>query len=320
MKVLVTGGGGFIGSHLAEALMHAGHDVRIVDNFSTGRRSNVMALAEDVEIVEGDLQSYERAYNTVRGCEVVLHQAALPSVPRSIQDPLTSNATNVTGLLNVLLAARDLGVRRVVYASSSSVYGANAALPKREDMAVEPISPYAVAKLAGEGYCRSFTRVYGLETVALRYFNVFGPRQDPRSQYAAVVPRFIDTVLACGRPAVYGDGTQSRDFTYVENVVAANLLAMDAQGASGRVYNIACGERVTLLELLDDLGDLLDVDVDPDHLAARAGEVRHSHADLTRARDELGYLPTVTLREGLERTISYHREAARLGAAGMVGA
>ncbi|MEA2273713.1 MAG: UDP-glucose 4-epimerase, partial [Solirubrobacteraceae bacterium] len=175
-------------------------------------------------------------------------------------------------------------------------------------------------KLAGEGYCRSFTRVYGLETVALRYFNVFGPRQDPRSQYAAVVPRFIDTVLACGRPAVYGDGTQSRDFTYVENVVAANLLAMDAQGASGRVYNIACGERVTLLELLDDLGDLLDVDVDPDHLAARAGEVRHSHADLTRARDELGYLPTVTLREGLERTISYHREAARLGAAGMVGA
>jgi UDP-glucose 4-epimerase len=320
MKVLVTGGGGFIGSHLAEALMHAGCDVRIVDNFSTGRRSNVMALAEDVEIVEGDLQSYERAYNAVRGCEVVLHQAALPSVPRSIQDPLTSNATNVTGLLNVLLAARDLGVRRVVYASSSSVYGANAALPKREDMAVEPISPYAVAKLAGEGYCRSFTRVYGLETVALRYFNVFGPRQDPRSQYAAVVPRFLATVLAGGRPAVYGDGNQSRDFTYVENVVAANLLAMDAQQASGRVYNIACGERVTLLELLDELGDLLDVDVDPDHLAPRAGEVRHSHADLTRAREELSYLPTVTLREGLERTLSYHREAARVGAAWMVGA
>ena len=320
MKVLVTGGGGFVGSHLAEALVHAGHDVRIVDNFSTGRRSNVMALPDEVELVEGDLTSYERAFNSVRGCEVVMHQAALPSVPRSIQDPLTSNASNITGLLNVLLASRDLGVRRVVYASSSSVYGANAQLPKREDMAVEPISPYAVAKLAGEGYCRSFSRVYGLETVSLRYFNVFGPRQDPRSQYAAVIPNFVATALAGGRPVVYGDGGQSRDFTYVENVVAANLLAMESAEAPGRVYNIACGQRVTLLELLAELGGLLDVDIDLEHAPARAGEVRHSQADLSRAQDELGYFPAVTLREGLERTIAHHRETARAGSAGMVGA
>ena len=320
MKVLVTGGGGFVGSHLAEALVHDGHDVRIVDNFSTGRRSNVMALPDEIELVEGDLTSYERAYNSVRGCEIVLHQAALPSVPRSIQDPLTSNASNITGLLNVLLASRDLGVRRVVYASSSSVYGANPQLPKREDMAVEPISPYAVAKLAGEGYCRSFSRVYGLETVSLRYFNVFGPRQDPRSQYAAVIPNFIATVLAGGRPVVFGDGGQSRDFTYVENVVAANMLAMASDQAPGRVYNIACGQRVTLLELLTELGGLLDVDIEPEHAPARAGEVRHSHADLSRAQDELGYLPTISLREGLERTIVHHRETARAGSAGMVGA
>jgi UDP-N-acetylglucosamine/UDP-N-acetyl-alpha-D-glucosaminouronate 4-epimerase len=320
MKVLVTGGGGFVGSHLAEALVHAGHDVRIVDNFSTGRRSNVMALPEEVELVEGDLTSYERAYNSVRGCEVVLHQAALPSVPRSIQDPLTSNASNITGLLNVLLASRDLGVRRVVYASSSSVYGANAQLPKREDMAVEPISPYAVAKLAGEGYCRSFSRVYGLETVSLRYFNVFGPRQDPRSQYAAVIPSFISTVLAGGRPTVYGDGGQSRDFTYVDNVVAANILAMDSPQAPGRLYNIACGQRVTILELLSELSTLLDVDIEPELAAPRAGEVRHSHADLGRAQAELGYFPAVTLRDGLERTVTHLREKARAGSAGMVGA
>jgi nucleoside-diphosphate-sugar epimerase len=279
-----------------------------------------MGFGEDVEIVEGDLTSYERAYNSVRGCEVVLHQAALPSVPRSIQDPLTSNATNVTGLLNVLLASRDLGVRRVVYASSSSVYGANPQLPKHEDMAVEPISPYAVAKLAGEGYCRSFARVYGLETVSLRYFNVFGPRQDPRSQYAAVIPNFIASVMSGGRPTVYGDGTQSRDFTYVENVVAANMLAMESDQAPGRVYNVACGQRVTILELLAELGALLDVDIEPEHAAPRAGEVRHSHADFSRARDELGYFPAITLREGLERTIAHHRETARAASPGMVGA
>src|SRR5256714_11683048 len=223
MKILVTGGGGFIGSHLAANLASSGHEVRIIDNFATGRRSNVLGLPEDVELVEGDIQSYERVHNAVAGCDVVFHQAALPSIPRSVQDPLTSNATNVMGTLNVLLAARDAGVRRVVYASSSSVYGVNQELPKREDMASMPISPYAVGKLAGEGYCRSFAEVYGLETVALRYFNVFGPRQDPRSQYAAVIPNFISALLTGERPTIFGDGEQSRDFTYVQNVVEANL-------------------------------------------------------------------------------------------------
>src|SRR5215207_9918077 len=224
MRVLVTGGGGFIGSHLVERLVLDGHDVRVLDNFATGRRENLIEIGDDVELVEGDIQSYERVHTAVRGCDTVLHQAALPSVPRSVQDPLTSHASNVTGTLNVLLAARDSGVRRVVFASSSSVYGANPTLPKHEELTPLPISPYAAAKLAAENYCRAFSRVYGLETVALRYFNVFGPRQDPLSQYAAVIPNFITAALQGTRPTIFGDGEQSRDFTYVENVVEANLL------------------------------------------------------------------------------------------------
>src|SRR6476661_3958475 len=296
MRVLITGGGGFIGSHLAAHVASLGHEVRIIDNFATGRRSNVLALQADVELVEGDIQSYERVHNAVAGCEVVFHQAALPSVPRSVQDPLTSNATNVTGTLNTLLAARDAGVRRVVFASSSSVYGANPSLPKREDMAALPISPYAVAKLACEGYCRSFGEVYGLETVALRYFNVFGPLQDPRSQYAAVIPNFIVALLTGERPTIFGDGEQSRDFTPVENVVDANVLAMDAEVAPGRVYNAACGEAVTLNQLFADLRDLIDADLEPVYTDGRAGDVRHSMADLTRSREDLGYEPRVGLR------------------------
>jgi nucleoside-diphosphate-sugar epimerase len=303
MRVLVTGGGGFIGSHLVARLLTLGYEVRVLDNFATGRRSNVDAIGASVELVEGDIQSYERASKAIAGCEVVFHQAALPSVPRSIQDPLTSNATNVTGTLNVLLAARDHGVRRVVYASSSSVYGANSALPKREDMPTAPISPYATAKLAAEGYCRSFATVYGLETVALRYFNVFGPRQDPKSQYAAVVPRFIASLLASRAPLIFGDGTQSRDFTYVDNVVDANMLAMDAQSVSGKAYNIACGERVALTGLVDELRGLLGVDTEPIYDEPRPGDVLHSLADVSRARAELGYEPSVRLREGLQRTI-----------------
>src|ERR671925_718438 len=238
-KVLVTGGGGFIGSNLVEHLLREGHDVRVLDNFATGHRENLIDLVDQVDLIEGDIQSYERVHNAVRGCEVIFHQAALPSVPRSIQDPLTSNAANVTGTLNVLLAARDEGVRRVVYASSSSTYGASEALPKHEQMSALPISPYAVAKLAGEGYCRAFHEVYGLETVGLRYFNVFGPRQDPLSQYAAVIPRFVTLFLTGGAPIVFGDGEQSRDFTYVENVVAANLLAASAPRVAGSVFNVA---------------------------------------------------------------------------------
>jgi UDP-glucose 4-epimerase len=306
VRTLVTGGGGFIGSHLAARLVELGHDVRVIDNFSTGHRSNLNGL--EAEILEGDLQSYERAHQAVRGCEVVFHQAALPSVPRSIGDPLTTNAANVNGTLNVLLAARDEGVRRVVYASSSSVYGANTALPKREDMPALPISPYATAKLAGEGYCRSFGVAYGLETVALRYFNVFGPRQDPRSQYSAVIPNFITALLAGTPPTLYGDGQQSRDFTHVDNVVAANLLACEAPGVSGRVYNVACGAQITLSELLAHLRELIGSDVEPIHRPARVGEVRHSLADLTAARADLGYAPLVDVREGLRRTVDHFRE------------
>jgi nucleoside-diphosphate-sugar epimerase len=307
-RILVTGGGGFIGSHLIGRLLELGYEVRTLDNFSTGHRSNLDAFVEDVEIVEGDIQSYERASHATQGCEVVFHQAALPSVPRSVQDPLTSTASNVTGTINVLLAARDAGVRRVVYASSSSVYGANPGLPKREDMTALPISPYAVAKLAGEGYCRAFGEVYGLESVAIRYFNVFGPRQDPRSQYAAVIPNFITALLRGERPTIYGDGEQSRDFTYVENVVDANVLAAGAVDVAGRVYNVACGERVTLNELFAELRNLIGSDLDAVYADARMGDVRHSLADVSAARRDLGYTPAVSLREGLTRTVEYLRE------------
>lgn len=307
-RVLVTGGGGFIGSHVAAHLLEQGHHVRVLDNFATGRRENMRVLGGDVELVEGDIQSYERVNKAVAGCEFVLHQAALPSVPRSVQDPLTSNATNVIGTLNVLLAARDHDVRRVVCASSSSVYGANPQLPQSEDHAPVPISPYSTAKLAGEGYARSFCGVYDLETVCLRYFNVFGPRQDPTSQYAAVIPNFITALMAGRSPVIFGDGEQSRDFTYVANVVRANVLAMDAPDAAGRVYNIACGERVTLNRLVAELRDLLGSELEPVYEPSRPADIRHSLADLTRAHAELGYEPLVRLREGLERTIQHFQQ------------
>jgi nucleoside-diphosphate-sugar epimerase len=308
VTVLVTGGAGFIGSHLAAELANRGESVRILDNFATGRRSNLRVLPAEVEVIEGDIQSYERVNNAVAGCEVVFHEAALPSVPRSIQDPLTSNATNVVGTLNVLLAARDHGVRRVIVASSSSVYGANPSLPKTEDQPTVPISPYATAKLASENYARSFHKVYGLETVTLRYFNVFGPRQDPTSQYAAVVPRFIAALLTGGQPVIFGDGEQSRDFTPVGNVVHANLLAMEADAAPGGVYNIACGERVSVNRLAAEIGSLLGCEVHPQYVEARPGEVAHSLADVSLARKELGYEPAMRLRQGLERTIAHVRD------------
>jgi nucleoside-diphosphate-sugar epimerase len=308
MKMLVTGGGGFIGSHLSQRLAELGHEVRILDNFSTGRRSNLDSVAAHVEVVEGDIRSYERASTAARGCDMVFHLAALPSVPRSVQDPLTSHESNVTGLLNVMLAARDAEVGRVIYASSSSVYGANVALPKREDMTPLPISPYAVAKLAGEGYCRAFSEVYGLEAVAIRYFNVFGPRQDPRSQYAAVIPNFIRALMSGQAPVIFGDGEQSRDFTYVENVVDANVLAGDALGAAGGVYNVACGQSATINELVAELRDQLESDVQPVYRPSRPGDVRHSMADISAARRDLGYEPSVGLREGLSRTIEHMRD------------
>ena len=302
MKVLVTGGGGFIGSHLAQALIGEGHEVRILDNFATGRRENLLALDGQFELVEGDIQSYERAHKATLGCDVVFHQAAMPSVPRSIQDPLTSNASNVVGTLNVLLAARDNDLRRVIFASSSSVYGASEKLPKQESQMPLPISPYAVAKLASEGYCRSFHAVYGLETVALRYFNVFGPRQDPHSQYAAVIPNFLTAALAGERPRIFGDGSQTRDFTFISNVVDANLLAMNAPDVAGRAINVACGARISLNEVISDLAELSGRDIDPVYLPPRAGDVPHSMADITLAREVLGFDPDVSFREGLAQT------------------
>ena len=303
-KALVTGGAGFIGSNLVRALLERGDSVRVLDNFSTGNRANLEEL--DVEIVEGELRSYERVHNAVRGSEVVYHLGALGSVPRSVQDPLTSSAVNVEGTLNVLLAARDEGVRRVVFASSSSVYGAKRELPVGESLLADPISPYGVAKLAAERYCVSFSRVYeSFETVVLRYFNVFGPRQSPFTQYAAMVPLFI-TAIAAGEPVtIYGDGEQSRDFTYVANVVDATLRAAHADGASGRICNVAAGTPASVNTVAETIGRILDKPVQSTFAPPRPGDIRDSWADVTAAKDVLGYKPSVDLDQGLHRTIEY---------------
>lgn len=312
MRVLVTGGGGFIGSNLVRALAERGDDVRVLDNFSTGNRTNLAELLNDVEIVEGELRSYERVHAATRGVEVVFHQGALPSVPRSVQDPLTTSAVNVEGTLNVLLAARDEGIRRVVCASSSSVYGNSNELPRVETQSPDPISPYGVSKLAAERYCVSFSRVYPLETVVLRYFNVFGPNQDPTSQYAAVVPRFI-TAIADGRAVpVYGDGEQSRDFTFVANVVDANLRAAEADRVSGSVLNVATGQATTVNELADKIGDILGRSVQREEHAERTGDIRDSWADVTRARELLGWEPRVALDDGLRITAEYFLQRTAL--------
>jgi nucleoside-diphosphate-sugar epimerase len=309
VKALVTGGAGFIGSHLTTRLLADGFSVRVLDNFATGRRENLAPVIDAIELIEGDIQSYERVHTAVRGCEYVFHQAALPSVPRSVQDPLTSNATNVIGTLNVLLASRDSDVRRVIFASSSSAYGPGPELPKRESQSAQPISPYAVAKLAGEGYCRSFSEVYGLDTVALRYFNVFGPQQDPFSEYAAVIPNFITAALAARRPVVFGDGEQTRDFTFIENVVEANIQAMAAPEVTGEVLNVACGQRVSVNTLLGEISSVLDVEIRPSYIPARPGDIRDSLADITKARRLIGYAPRVSFTEGIARTIAWFQES-----------
>jgi nucleoside-diphosphate-sugar epimerase len=303
LKALVTGGAGFIGSNLALALLARGDEVRLLDNFSTGHRSNLEPL--HAELVEGDLRSYERVAAAVNGVEVVFHQGALPSVPRSIQDPLTSTAVNVEGTLNVLLAARDAGVRRVVFASSSSVYGNAPGMPRRESQPLAPLAPYAVSKLAAEQYCMVAHRVYGVETVALRYFNVFGERQDPLSGYAAVIPKFIRMMLDGQSPTVFGDGETSRDFTHVENVVEANLAAAVEPAAAGRVMNIAVGSSHTLNELVDALRRLLDSDLEPKYGPPRPGDVSESLADVSLARELIGYEPNVDFEQGLQRTIAW---------------
>jgi len=303
VKLLVTGGAGFIGSNLVDGLLAAGHEVRALDNFSTGQRSNLAHAADDVELIEGDLRSYERVSRAVAGCDAVFHQGAMPSVPRSVQDPLTSSEINIGGTLNVLLAARDAGVRRVVFASSSSVYGDAPGFPRAETQATSPLAPYAVSKLAAEQYCRVAHIVYGLETVCLRYFNVFGRRQDPFSQYSAVIPKFITAMQGGVAPTIYGDGTQSRDFTHVDDVVAANMLALDAPPAAGRIYNIACGRQVSLNELVAQLNDILGTQLEADYLPVRSGDVKHSLADVGRAARELGFESAVPFDQGLRRTI-----------------
>ena len=301
MKALVTGGAGFIGSHLVRGLLERGDTVRVLDNFSTGNRANLEGI--DVEVVEGELRSYERVHNAMRGVETVFHLGAMGSVPRSVQDPLTSSAVNIEGTLNVLLAARDEGVRRVVFSSSSSVYGTRRDLPVTEATPPDPLSPYGVAKLAAERYCVSFSRVYeSFETVVLRYFNVFGPRQSPLSQYAAVIPLFV-SALERGEPiTVVGDGEQSRDFTYVDNVVDATLRAAEVAEANGRMFNVSAGRPATVNELADAIGRILGKPVEKRYVEARPGDVRDSWADVGAAKRVLGYETSVPLEEGLRRT------------------
>jgi UDP-glucose 4-epimerase len=307
---LVTGGAGFIGSHLVEALVERGDRVRVLDDFSTGDVANLDDVRNRVEITEGDITDLATVRTAMRDVEVVFHQAALASVPRSVANPVATHRVCVDGTLNILLAARDAGVRRVVYAASSSAYGNSVRLPKTETDPTAPLSPYAASKLAAEHYCAAFSEVYRLETVRLRYFNVFGPRQTPDSPYAAVIPLFIQALTAGKSPTVHGDGEQSRDFTFVADVVQANLLAAQAPDVSGKVYNIACGRRTTLLELLGHLNHLLGTNIAPTHTAARPGDVRHSQASITRACEELGYRPTTDVASGLQQCLEWWNRAA----------
>jgi len=305
-EYLVTGGAGFIGSNLVMKLLSLGHRVRVLDNFATGRRENILPFIDKIQLIEGDLRSYHTVREAVSGMDFILHQGALPSVPRSVKDPITTNEVNVSGTLNVLDAARDAKVKRVVFASSSSIYGDSEILPKKETLLPNPISPYATSKLAAEKYCQVFYRAYGLETVCLRYFNVFGPRQDPTSQYSAVIPKFITAALA-GKPVtIYGDGEQSRDFTYVDNVVAANLMACEKDEIGGMVMNIACNERITLNQVVSYLQQILNKEIQVQYLPPRIGDIRHSYADITLASNRLGYQPTVYFADGLRKTIEWY--------------
>jgi UDP-glucose 4-epimerase len=308
-RYLVTGGAGFIGSNLGAGLLARGAAVRIFDDFSTGKRANVDGLAGAVEVAEGDLRDLADVRAAARGADGIFHLGALPSVQRSIEDPVAANAVNIGGTLHVILAAREAGVRRVVFASSSSVYGDSETLPKVETMTPAPLSPYALQKLAAEHYARVAGPLYGVEVVSLRYFNVFGPRQDPKSDYAAVIPRFVAAALAGEEPTIFGDGLQSRDFTFVENVVEANILALNASmEAVGEAINVACGDRFTLLDLCREIGRLAGRKIAPRHAPARAGDVRHSQASIEKARRLLGFEPKVGFAEGLARTIAWYRE------------
>ena len=302
---LVTGGAGFIGSNVVASLVRQNTYVRVLDDLSTGKRSNLEEFRGKIEFIQRDICNLPVVREAVKGVDYVIHQAALPSVTRSVRDPIATNNANITGTLNVLIAARDAKVKRVIYASSSSVYGDTPILPKREDIPAHPISPYAITKYAGEQYCRVFFELYGLETVALRYFNVFGPKQNPRSQYAAAIPLFISAHLSGEAPSIYGDGEQSRDFTFVENVVQANLLACHAEKAPGHSFNIACGQATTINGLVELIRHYLASNIKPIYTAPRKGDVCHSLADITKARQILGYEPKVDMKEGLRRTIKW---------------
>ena len=308
-NVLVTGGAGFIGSNLTEALLRRGHSVRVLDDFSTGKKENLIfdKAYPSLEIVEGDIRDLGTCQKAAEGMEYVFHQGALPSVQRSVEDPVTSNAVNVGGTLNVLLAARERGVRRVIYAASSSVYGDTPTLPKHEEMPPNPLSPYALQKYVGEQYCRLFCQLYGLETISLRYFNIFGPKQDPNSLYSAVIPKFIDALLEGRPPVIFGDGEQSRDFTYIENVVQANLLAMSAGRLHGEAVNIACGKRISLNQLVSVLKEILGSKQSPIYQDPRKGDVKHSLADISKGKGILDYEPKVGIETGLKKTVEFFK-------------
>lgn len=302
---LITGGAGFIGSNLSGYLLEQGHSVRVLDNFSTGKRENLKSLKKykNYELTEGDLRDFSTVDQAGRDIDFILHQGALPSVPRSVIDPLTTNDVNVLGTLHILETARKNKVRRVIFASSSSVYGNNPVLPKHEGMISDPLSPYAITKDTGEKYCRVYYQLYGLETVSLRYFNVFGPNQDPTSQYSAVIPKFISLMMQGKQPLIYGDGFQSRDFTYIDNNVNAVLLACHAKDAAGKVYNIACGESYTLLDLVAELNKILGTNITPRFEDPQPGDIKHSLADITKAKQELGFTVTTGFAEGLKKTV-----------------
>jgi nucleoside-diphosphate-sugar epimerase len=306
-KALVTGGAGFIGSNLTESLLKRRHFVRVLDDFSTGKRENLIFGKEypSLEILEGDIRDLRTCKKAIKGVEYIFHQAALPSVQRSVEDPGTSNAINVGGTLNILLAAKEEGVKRVIYASSSSIYGDTPTLPKREEMPPHPLSPYALQKYIGEQYCRLFYQLYGLDSVSLRYFNIFGPKQDPNSVYSAVIPRFIDALIHDRPPVIFGDGEQSRDFTFIENVVQANLLAMSAGHLRGEAMNIACGKRISLNQLLKILKKILGSKLAPIYQEPRKGDVRHSLADIRKSKKNINYMPKVGTEEGLNKTVEF---------------
>lgn len=309
---VVTGGGGFIGSHLARELVKRGWRVKVIDTFITGNRQNLADIMDSIELVETDIRDLESLKRQFKDAEYVFHQAALPSVPRSIADPILSNESNITGTLNVLVAARDMKVKRVVYAASSSAYGNASVEWKTEELPAHPLSPYALNKFVGEEYCRLFTEVYGLPTVSLRYFNVFGPNQDPNSQYSAVIPKFITAMLAGQQPTIFGDGGTSRDFTYVANNVHANILAAESARADGQMVNIACGGSFTLNDLVAKINEILGTTIKPIYAPARVGDVKHSKASIQKATKLIGYEPTVSFAEGLKETISWYKKQLKM--------